>query len=71
METSLNNYEIRHLLYKNIRNYPDPFHNKKEPAPVIPEPNRPHPFLYNPAEDPERFRPYVEQLRQLSELEMQ
>lgn len=56
MQDSLNNYEIRHLINKNIRNYPNPY-EIKAPVPIIPKPERtPHPFLYNPAEDLERFK---------------
>jgi hypothetical protein len=71
MQTSLNNYEIRHLLNKNIRNYPNPWEKKPEPAPLPPAAPKPHPFLYNPAEDVERFKPYVDNLKQPSELDMQ
>jgi hypothetical protein len=71
MQHSLNNFEIRHLISKNIRNYPNPWEKKDDPAPAAPEAPKPHPFLYNPAEDYDRFKPYVDELRKPTELEMQ
>ncbi len=34
MQESLNNFEIRHLINKNIKNYPNPF----DPGPPPPPP---------------------------------
>jgi hypothetical protein len=55
MQSSLNNFEIKHLIYKNIRNYPNPFEvHVPPPPPPNPEDElkyKPHPFIYNPAED--------------------
>jgi hypothetical protein len=60
MQHSLNNFEIRHLLHKNIRNYPNPWEVKADDPPPPPEPLQPHPFRYNPAEDIERYKPYID-----------
>ncbi|KAM3144800.1 hypothetical protein pb186bvf_003109 [Paramecium bursaria] len=61
MQGSLNQYEIKHLVNKNIKNYPSPPPFLTEDQKKLLDQQKrqaeqyPHPFIYNPAEDLNRY----------------